>query len=97
MGPCSRSVLITFTVRVTKQHPVNISFKKTSAVHYRGTIGLAILESKQNIGTHVSSQNKISVLVRVLVIKTLMLAHSCFTSYAPELVPIFYSAIKHRY
>ena len=26
LGPCSRSVLITFTVRVTKQHPVNISF-----------------------------------------------------------------------
>ena len=25
---CSRSVLITFTVRVTKQHPVNISFLK---------------------------------------------------------------------
>ena len=28
MGPWSRSVLITFTVRVTKQHPVNISFLK---------------------------------------------------------------------
>jgi len=28
-SPCSRSVLITFTVRVTKQHPVNISFLKT--------------------------------------------------------------------
>ena len=26
MGPCSRSVHITFTVRLTKQHPVNISF-----------------------------------------------------------------------
>jgi len=41
-------VLIAFTVRVTKQrHPVNISFlKKTSAGHYRGTIGLAVLESK---------------------------------------------------
>ena len=43
----NRSVLITFTVRVTKQHPVNISFlKKTSAAHYRGTIDLAVLESK---------------------------------------------------
>ena len=28
MGFCSRSVLITFTVRVTKQHHVNISFLK---------------------------------------------------------------------
>jgi len=28
MGLCSRSVLITFTVRVTKQHPVNISVLK---------------------------------------------------------------------
>jgi len=28
MGPCSMSVLITCTVRVTKQHPVNISFPK---------------------------------------------------------------------
>jgi len=36
---CSRSLLITFTVRVTKQHPVNISFlTKTSAAHYRGTM-----------------------------------------------------------
>ena len=26
MGPRSRSVFIIFTVRVTKQHPVNISF-----------------------------------------------------------------------
>jgi len=26
--PCSRSVIFTFTVRVTKQHPVNISFRK---------------------------------------------------------------------
>ena len=46
MGPCSRSVLITFTVRVTKQHSA---------------------------------------------------AHWCFNSYATELVPIFYSAIKHGY
>ena len=28
MGPCSRSVFITFTVRVAKKHPVNISFLK---------------------------------------------------------------------
>jgi len=47
LSPCSRSVLITFTFRVTKRHPVNISFvKKTSAAHYRGTVGLAVLESK---------------------------------------------------
>ena len=46
-SPCSRSVLIGFTVRVTKQHPVNISIlKKTCAAHYRGTIGLGMLESK---------------------------------------------------
>ena len=45
--PRSRSALITFTVRVTKQHLVNMSFlKKTSASHYRGTIGLAVLEIK---------------------------------------------------
>ena len=37
LSPCSRSVPITFTVRVTKQHPVNISFLKTTAVHYRVT------------------------------------------------------------
>jgi len=41
MGPCSRSVLITFTVRVTKQHPVNISFLKTSAAHYRWHLKIA--------------------------------------------------------
>jgi len=41
------SVLITFTVRVTKQHSVNISFlKNNSAAHYRGTIGFDVLESK---------------------------------------------------
>jgi len=41
------SELITFTVHVTKQHPVSISFlKKTSAAHYRGTIGRVVLESK---------------------------------------------------
>jgi len=46
-SPCSRSVLITFTVRVTKQHPVNISFLKDfCATHYRDTIGLVVLESK---------------------------------------------------
>ena len=46
MGQCSRSVLITFTVRVTKQHSVNISFlTKNSAAHYRGTIDLTVLES----------------------------------------------------
>jgi len=28
LSPCSRSVLITFTFRVTKRHPVNISFVK---------------------------------------------------------------------
>jgi len=42
-----RSVLITFTVRVTKQHPVNIRFsEKLRTSHYRGTIGLDVLESK---------------------------------------------------
>jgi len=69
-------VLITFTVRVTKQHHVNVSFLKPSTPHYRGTIDLAVLESKYNIVTRVVSQNKISV-------------HSCFNSYVPELVPIF--------
>ena len=47
LSPCSRFVLITFTVRVTKQHPVNLSFlKTTSAAHYRGPIGLVVLKSK---------------------------------------------------
>ena len=35
---CSRSVLNTFTVRATKQHPVNISFSSTGTsvlVFYR--------------------------------------------------------------
>ena len=44
-SPCSRSVLITFTVRVTKRYPVNISFLKTSAAHYKATVCL-VLESK---------------------------------------------------
>jgi len=35
--------------------------------------------------------------VWVHVIKALVLVHSCFTSYVPEPVPIFYSAIKHGY
>ena len=48
--------------------------KKTSAAHCRGTIGIAVLESKYNIGTRVLSQNKISVLVRMHVIKALVLA-----------------------
>jgi len=33
----------------------------------------------------------------VRVIKTLVVAHSYFNSHAPELIPIFYSAIKHGY
>ena len=37
------------------------------------------------------------VLVRVSVIKALVLAHSCFNSYAPEHVPIYYFPIKHGY
>ena len=37
-------------------------FQKTSAAHQRGTIGLTILESKQNICTLVLSQNKIYAL-----------------------------------
>ena len=48
-------------------------------------------------GTCVLLENKISVLVRVRVIKTLVVAHSCFNSYTPELIPLFYSAIKHGY
>ena len=61
-SPCSRSLHITFTVRVTKQHPVNISFQK----------------------------NQCSALQRHNRV------HPCFNSYAPILVHIFYSAIKHR-
>ena len=75
------SVLFTFTVRVIK-HPVNISFLNKNIVQ-RIIEAQSVLESKYNIGTRVLSQNKIFALVRVRVIK--------------ELVPIFYSAIKHRY
>jgi len=39
------SKLITFTIRVTKQRQYKLS-KKTNAAHYKGTIGLAVLESK---------------------------------------------------
>jgi len=28
LGPCSGFVFISFTIRITKQHPVNISFPK---------------------------------------------------------------------
>jgi len=44
--PISRSVLIHVTVRLTKQHPVNRSFLRNGAAHYKGIIGLAVLESK---------------------------------------------------
>jgi len=41
------SVFVTCTVHVTKQHLVIIIFlKKTSAAHYSGTIGIAVLELK---------------------------------------------------
>jgi len=49
MGPCSMSMIITFTVRVIKQHPVNIIVKlsqKTGAAHYIGIICIVVLESK---------------------------------------------------
>ena len=47
--------------------------------------------------TRVLSQNKIYVLVRVRVIKSLGLAASLFDTYAPEFVLMIYSAIKHGY
>ena len=46
LSPCSRSVLIAFTFRVTKQHHVNISLLQISAAQYRDTIGIAVLEPK---------------------------------------------------
>jgi len=39
-------VFITSTARVSKHHPVNISFLKTTAADYRATIGIAVLEAK---------------------------------------------------
>ena len=60
-------------------------------MHYRGIIGLTVLESKHNIGTRILSHSKIYVLVRMRGIK------------APELVPIFdyvlyfILQIKHGY
>ena len=94
---CSRAVLIMFTVRVTKWHPVNISFLKR-LVQW-------IIEAKsvwpcknwnKNICTRALSQNKIYVLVHVRVIKSLVLVPSWVHSYAQELVLVFYSAIKKR-
>ena len=55
-------VSITFTVRVTKRHTVDINFLKKSAAHYSGTIGLVVLESY--------------VLVRVRVVKPRDLIHT---------------------
>ena len=43
---CSRSVLITFTIHVTKQHSVNKSFPKNATHLYRGTLDIAVLELK---------------------------------------------------
>jgi len=40
--------------------------------------------------------NNLWVLILVHVIKSLVLAHSCFNLYAPELVPIFYYRDKTR-
>jgi len=68
MGPC----LLGPRNQTTSSCQYKLS-KKTSTAHYRGTIGLAILESKQNISTRILSQNKISVLIRVRVIKALVL------------------------
>jgi len=91
MGPCSRSVLITFIVRITHQHPANISFLKKLV--QRSIEAQSLLPSKNRNKTSVP----VTVLVRKRVIKALVLAQSCFNSCAPELVPIFYSAIKHGY
>ena len=44
MGPCPRSVLITLTVRVTKQNPVNISYSKKLVQHI--IEAQSVLESK---------------------------------------------------
>jgi len=61
MGPCSMSVFITCTVRVNKQHPVNIRFRRKSSVaHYKGTLGIVVL---------VLLQNKICVRVRLRVLE----------------------------
>ena len=77
MGPCSRSVLITFTVRVTKQHPVNISY--LNKLVQRIIEAQSVVPSKNRNKTSVPLfytpvllQNKISVLVCVRVIKALM-------------------------
>ena len=72
---CVRAV--SFTFRVTKRHPVNISVQKMCSRlerysrSYRFRIEIKHLYS--------------------------CLSHSRFNSYAPELVPTFYSAIKHGY
>ena len=91
LGPCSSIYL-----------PLN----KTTSCQYKLSKKCSILERYNrscrvrieiNIGTRVLSQNKISVLVRVRVIEVIVQWHSCFTSYVPELVPLFQSAIKHGY
>ena len=97
LSPCSRSVLVTYTVCVTKQHLVNISFLKTSTAHFRGTIGLVFLESKYKMCTLVLSQNKLYVLARVRAIKSLGLAALClYFIFVKTRVQIFYFLILNR-
>ena len=87
MSPCSRSVLITFTVRVTTQHPVNINYLKNLVHHIKWAQSVSPSKNRNlNICTRVLSQNKIYVLVLVRVIQSII----SINLYAPELVFIFY-------
>ena len=66
-----------------RRHPVNISFPKKLVQHIRDVLLC-------------NNRNKISVPVFYLSLNH-RLALSRFNSYAPKLVPIFYSGIKHEY
>ena len=68
MSPCSRSVLITFTVRVTKRHPVNISFLKRLVQSNIEAQSILPCSNRNKTSVPMFYQNKISVLVWVRVI-----------------------------
>jgi len=74
----------------TKRHPVNIRFPKRLVQHI-GEVRSCLNRNKTSVPVFYRG-NKTSVLVLVRI----MLAHSRFNSYAPELVPMFYYRDKTR-
>ena len=84
-------VLFTFTARLTKQHPVNISFLKKTVqriIHCSHNRSCRLrIEIKHLLSCFIAEKN----------IRTRSGAPLWFKSYTPELVLIFYSVIKHGY